>query len=399
MKPPPLDRRSFLRSVTALAGLSVLPRAARAAEKAAARTGDPANLAEIFSLQDAEALAQTLIPASAFTYIQSGAGAEITLRWNQERFDDIRLHQRVLADLGALDTGTKLLGRHLAMPLLFAPTGLNQIAHPEGELAVARGAGATGTTYILSTGASTSIEDVKKAATEPVWFQLYIQVDPQFTRDLLRRAEAAGVEALCVTVDAPVAGNRNRSERARFRLPPGMREPHLEGVKQRDSVANLEEVIPVRQVWRDIADLISFARRPVFLKGIMHPADAAMAVKVGAAGIIVSNHGARNLDTQPATIEALPAVAAAVEGRIPVLLDGGVRRGTDIVKALALGATAVLIGRPYLYGLAAGGATGVAHIQRILRKELRMAMALLGRPNLASIDRSVIWTGRDRGQP
>lgn len=394
MKSPRFDRRDFVRSVSSLIGMSLLPPPrAGAAEPAATKIPDPRNLDEIFSLPDAEAIAQTIIPPSAFTYIQSGAGAEVSLRWNEERFNDLRLQQRVLADLGHLDTTTTLLGRSLAMPLLFSPTGLNRLAHPDGELAVARAAGATGTTYILSTGASTSIEEVRKVATQPVWFQLYIQVDREFTRGLIRRAEAAGAEALCVTVDAPVAGNRNRTERARFRLPPGMPEPHLEGVNQRDSVVTLDDVIPVRQVWRDIADLISFTKLPVVLKGIMHPADAVMACNIGAAGIIVSNHGARNLDTQPATIEVLPAVAAAVAGRIPVLLDGGVRRGTDIVKALALGARAVLIGRPYLYGLAAGGADGVAHIQRILRKELRMAMALLGRPNLASIDRSVIWTG------
>lgn len=388
-----LDRRTFCRSSAALAALGWLSRdLAGAAAPAAFDALAARRLDEIFCLDDAETIARTLIPESSFIYIQSGAGEEVTLRWNRERFNDLRLQARVLEDLGELDTSTTLLGRKLAMPLLFSPTGLNRIAHPEGEIAVARGAGAMGTTYILSTGSNTSIEDVRQVATEPVWFQLYIQTDRQFTRDLIRRAEAAGAEALCITVDAPVAGARTRAERARFRMPAGLTEPHLAGVKQRDSVANLEQVIPVRQVWRDIEELIGFTRLPVFLKGIMRPADAERAVRSGAAGVIVSNHGGRNLDTQPATIEVLPSVVAAVGGRIPVLMDGGIRRGTDIVKALACGARAVLIGRPYLYGLAAGGSDGVIHIQKILRKELRMAMALLGRPTIASIDRSVLWT-------
>jgi len=392
---PLIDRRLFCRSTAALIGTSVLARRLSATPEAATvPLGRAPELDDIVCLHDAEIAAQALIPESSFIYIQSGAGEEVTLRWNQEKFNEIRLQPRVLQDLGDLDTTVSLLGRRLAMPLLFSPTALNRIAHPEGELAVAKGAGATGTTYILSTGANTSIEDIKKVATEPIWFQLYLQVDSQFTFDLVRRAEAAGAEALCITVDAPVAGARNRTERAHFRLPDGLTEPHLVGVKQRDSVANLDRVIPVRQTWKDIAELISFTKLPAFLKGITNAADAAMAVKVGAAGIIVSNHGARNLDTQPATIEVLPGVVNAVEGRIPVLMDGGIRRGTDIVKALAYGARAVLIGRPYLYGLAAGGADGVAHIQRILRKELRMAMALLGRPTIASIDRSVLWPER-----
>lgn len=381
-------RRSFLRSSATLAGLALL---AKKTTSAVENAPDPA--ADFISLHDAETVARSLLPPGVFAYISGGAGDELTLRWNRERFDNIRLNPRVLVDLGDLDTTATLLGRSLPMPLLFAPTASNCIAHPEGELAVARGAGATGTTYILSTGATTAIEDVIKTTSQPVWFQLYIQTDRGFTEELVRRAEAAGSEALCITVDAPVPGARNRSERARYALPPGLKEPMLQGVRQRDSVVTLDEVIPARMVWRDIEAFISFSKRPVFLKGIMHPADADRAVKAGAAGIIVSNHGGRNLDTLPATIEVLPAVVAAVAGRVPVLMDGGIRRGTDIVKALAHGATAVLIGRPYLYGLAAGGTGGVIRVQKILRKELRMAMALLGLRNLAAIDRSVLWPG------
>ncbi|MBL9216014.1 MAG: alpha-hydroxy-acid oxidizing protein [Opitutaceae bacterium] len=386
---PPLDRRAFVRAAAALGALALAPRGLAAA------AASPAP--DLLTLDEAEAAARAKLDAAAYAYVSGGAGEERTLRWNRERFDDLRFRQRVLRDLGDLDISVTLLGRKRPMPVLFAPTASNRIAHPEGELAVARGAGATGTTYVLSTGATTSIEDVMRAATEPVWFQLYVQTDWKFTEDLVRRAEAAGAEALCLTVDAPVPGARTRSERAGYVLPPGLTVPMLQGVSRPDSVTTLDEVTPARLVWRDVERLIAFSRRPVFLKGILDPADADRAVRAGAAGVIVSNHGGRNLDTLPATIEALPAVADAVAGRVPVLMDGGIRRGTDIVKAVACGATAVLIGRPYLYGLAAAGEAGVAHIQRILRKELRMALALLGVPRLSAVDRGVLWEPRRGG--
>ena len=236
--------------------------------------------------------------------------------------------------------------------------------HPDGELATARGAGRAGTTLVVSTSATTTIEDVARAATAPLWFQLYMQPERDFTADLVRRAEAAGCRALCVTVDSPVAGPQNRIQRARFVLPAGIEAPMnpLANRQRRSTSTAGGGVEPFRirypATWADISWLKSLTRLPILLKGILHPADAEMAVSAGVDGIIVSNHGARNLDTAPATIEVLPEIAERVAGRIPVLMDGGIRRGTDVLKALALGADATLVGRAYLYGLAAAGAEG-----------------------------------------
>jgi 4-hydroxymandelate oxidase len=271
--------------------------------------------------------------------------------------------------------------------------------HPEAERATARGAGAAGTTFVVSSFATTSIEQIAAVADAPLWFQLYAQPDRGFTKDMAQRAEAAGCRAICVTVDTPVAGARNREVRAGFELPPGIELPHLEGLARGDSSYGhrprhreiFSSVLDPTLTWKDVAWLRSFTRVPLLLKGLLNPDDAERGVQEGAAGLIVSNHGARNLDTLPATIDALPAVAERVAGRVPLLMDGGVRRGTDVLKALALGATAVLIGRPYLYGLGVAGAAGVTRIVEILRAELEMALALTGRTSLAQVDRGVIW--------
>jgi 4-hydroxymandelate oxidase len=224
------------------------------------------------------------------------------------------------------------------------------------------------------------VEDIARSTTGPVWFQLYVQKDRGFTRDLVQRAEDAGCRALCVTVDSPTFGARNREDRAKNELP----ERELPNLKGKD-------YLDPSLTWKDIDWLRSFARTPVLLKGVLNPDDAGTAVSAGVSGIIVSNHGARNLDTVPATIDALPLVAEKVAGRVPVLVDGGIRRGTDIIKAFALGASAVQIGRPYLWGLGIAGAEGVTRVVEILRKEFEFAMALTGRPTIASIDRSVLW--------
>ena len=243
--------------------------------------------------------------------------------------------------------------------------------------------------YVVSTASTASIEEIAAAASAPLWLQIYLQLDRGFTRDLLARAEAADVGAFCLTVDTPVLGTRNRQVRAKFAVPADLPTPHLdaEGRTRLTVVSGKREPV----TWRDVEWLRSMTDRPLLLKGILDAGDAERAVAAGAAGIIVSNHGARNLDTVPATIEALPEIAERVAGRVPLLLDGGIRRGTDVVKALALGAKAVLIGRPYAYGLAAGGADGVARVIGILREELETAMALLGRASVAALDRSVLW--------
>jgi 4-hydroxymandelate oxidase len=339
-----------------------------------------AELDQALSLPDFEALARNHISHGAWERIQGGAADELTVRWNREAYDHIRLRPRVLVDVSKLDTRVKLFGQELPFPILLAPTGAQGFVYPDGDLAVARGAGAARATLVISSSASLQVEEVARAATGPVWFQLYVQKDRGFTRDLVQRAEGAGCRALCVTVDSPTHGARNREERARAELPERPL-PNLKGKGYLDPTLT----------WKDIDWLRSFAKTPVLLKGILNPDDAAIAVKAGVAGIVVSNHGGRNLDTVPATISALPLVVAKVAGRIPVIVDGGIRRGTDVLKALALGATAVGIGRPYLYGLGVGGAEGVTRVVEILRREFEMAMMLTGRPTIASIDRSVIW--------
>ena len=228
-------------------------------------------------------------------------------------------------------------------------------------------------------------------ARAPLWYQLYVMKDRALTAAMVERIQAAGAQALCVTVDSPLDGARYRQQRGVLEIPPGVTYPHLVGVREPASIQTLNQVVPAHLTWKDMEWIRSITRVPLLLKGIMNGDDAVAGIAAGADGIIVSNHGGRCLDTQPATIEVLPEVVAAVNGRVPVLVDGGIRRGTDIVKALALGASAVQVGRPCVYGLAVGGAAGVEHVLKLLRQELLMAMALLGCPTIPSITRDVLW--------
>ena len=223
----------------------------------------------------------------------------------------------------------------------------------------------------------------------PLWFQLYVADDRNFTKEVIQKAEANGCKALVVTVDTPVAGVRNRQQRVNFKLPDDMKVPYLSNGNHFNSGIPIMAKKPV--TWKDIEWFKTFTKMPILLKGIMCPDDAALAIKAGAAGIIVSNHSGRNLDTVPATIEVLPSIVDEVKRKIPVLMDGGIRRGTDVLKAIALGANAVLVGKPICFGLASGGAEGVTKVLTILRKEFEMAMALSGRTSIAAIDRSLIW--------
>lgn len=364
------SRRELLRAGIGLAAF----------HKLYAQSSPQAAMDVLLSLFDFETEAQKHISHGAWARISGGAADELTLRWNHEAYERLRLKPRALVDVSKLDTRVTLFGQEFPYPILLAPTGGQKFVHPEGELAAVRGAAAAKATYVISSSASIRVDDIAKAATSPVWFQLYVQRDRAFTRDLVQRAEDSGCRALEVTVDSPTFGARNREERAKSELP----ERELPNLKGKD-------YLDPTLTWKDIDWLRSFARRPVLLKGILNPDDAATAVNAGVAGIVVSNHGARNLDTVPATIDALPLVVDRVHGRIPVLVDGGIRRGTDVLKALALGAAAVQIGRPYLWGLGLAGADGVARVVEILRHEFELAMMLAGRPNLPSIDRSVLW--------
>jgi 4-hydroxymandelate oxidase len=353
----------------------------------------------IVALADYEQAAIQRIDAKAWAYIAGGSADELTLRANRDAFDRLRLQSRALCDMQGANTRLTLLGQALDYPILLAPVAFQKLVHPDGELAAAFGAAAIGATMVVSTQASQPLERIAEVAKAPLWFQLYVQHDRGFTEALIRRAEAAGYRALVVTVDAPVS-LRNREQRAGYRLPPGIEAVNLRGLRppppNRAGPAESEVfrgLLDGAATWKDIAWLRSVTRLPVLLKGIMAPTDAVRAVKEGVAGIIVSNHGGRGLDTVPASIEALPRIADAVAGRLPLLLDGGIRRGTDVLKALALGAKAVLIGRPYVHGLAVGGPVGVIHVLKILRTELEIAMALTGRASLDAIDRSVLWEG------
>jgi 4-hydroxymandelate oxidase len=380
-------RRAALQSALGLAAAAFAAARKELAAQTVPHSGPiTASPVPLASLADYEGLARRRMSHQAYEYVAGGAADELTLRANRDAYDRLRLDPRVLVDVSRLDTRVTLLGRELAFPILIAPTAYHRMVHREGEQATARGATAAKAAMVVSSFSTATVEDIAKAGKGPFWFQLYVQPDRGFTRELVQRVEAAGYEALCLTVDTPTTGARDRQIRAGFALPPGVAEENL-----RRGGKRVEGVLDPSMTWREVEWLRSFARVPVVLKGILHPADATRAAEVGAAGILVSNHGARNLDTLPATIEALPRVVDAVQGRLPVLVDGGVRRGTDVLKALALGARAVLIGRPSLYGLAVAGADGVAGVVNLLRAELEMAMALTGRPTLANIDRSVLW--------
>jgi 4-hydroxymandelate oxidase len=331
------------------------------------------------SLRDFEHLASAKMTPAAWEFVSSGAGDEHTVRWNLEAFGRLLLRQRVLVDVSRIDTRVRLLGRERPHPIILAPTSNHTLVHPEGEIATARGAEKAGAILVVSTFADKPLEEIVRASAQPSWHATYVMKDRGRTRDLLARAEALACEAICIPIDSPVVGARDREHRT-YRFP-------------RDPMSLLDYPVDYWRyptTWKDIDWVRAQTRLPLVLKGILDPEDADLAIRAGAAAIYVSNHGGRNLDTLPATLDILPKVAERVSGRVPILVDGGVRRGTDVLKALALGATAVAIGRPYLYGLAVSGADGVRGVVNVLRNELEMAMALTGRPTIASIDRSLV---------
>ncbi|MBI3894642.1 MAG: alpha-hydroxy-acid oxidizing protein [Acidobacteria bacterium] len=351
------------------------------------------------NLFDYESLARERLSEMAYGYIASGAADEITLRRNRECFDLIRLKPRVLVDVSQVDTRLELLGQTLDFPILLAPCAYHKLFHPEGEVATAHGAEIAGAVFVVGTFSTVAIEEIAQSTAARLWFQLYVNPDRGFTQEMVERAEAAGCQALCITVDTPILGTRDREKRSGFHLPAGMERANLKQLGAETSRAQHHgqgaySLLDAALTWDKVDSIRSFTKLPVILKGILAPEDARLAVEHGISGILVSNHGGRNLDTVPAAIEALPDVVEAVQGRCPVLLDGGIRRGTDIVKALALGAKAILIGRPYLWGLAADGAEGIARVIQILRAELEAAMRLCGAPRLNQINRNLLWPDR-----
>jgi len=351
--------------------------------------------AGVVTLADHEAHARTRLDENAWAYFSGGAGNESTLRANCSAWNERLLYPRVLQPLAGGHTRIELLGRALAHPVFLAPVAYQRMAHAGGELASSYAAAALGAGMVLSTQASVTLEAVAQAIGAdpnrgPLWFQLYIQPDRGFTRELVQRAERAGYEALVLTVDAPASGARDRERRANFQLPAHVSAVNLAGMAapaqrtlQPGQSALFDNLLASAPTWNDVAWLQSITRLPVLLKGVLHPDDARQAAALGVGGVIVSNHGGRTLDTSPATAAVLPRIVQAVAGELPVLVDGGIRRGTDILKAIALGASAVLVGRPYIHGLANAGALGVAHVLRLLRDELEIAMALCGCRTLA----------------
>ncbi len=346
---------------------------------------------------DYERLARGRLDEGALAYLTGGAADEITQRWNREAFDRIAIIPRVLRGGSGGNTRLELLGRSYAHPIFVAPTAHQKLAHPHGELGTAVAAEAQEACMVLSCQASLAMEEVAAAGATCRWFQLYLQPAREATVQLVRRAEAAGFQVLVVTIDAPVNGARNREQRAGFAMPAEAAAQNLAGLPSPEP-PHLHEgasvvfghYMGIAPTWDDIAWLKSVTTLPIIVKGILAPTDAVNAVDIGVAGIAVSNHGGRTLDTAIATIDALPAIAAAVGARVPLLLDGGVRRGTDVLKALALGATAVMVGRPVVCGLAVAGTLGVSHVLRLLRDEFEIAMALAGCRSLADITSDLV---------
>lgn len=339
------------------------------------------------NLVELQEMARAQLPQATFDYIAGGAADEVTLRRNREAFDHWALRPRVLIDVARVDPSTSVLGERVSFPVLVAPTSFHGLVHPEGELATARGTADAGTLMVVSTIATRSLEEIASHVRAPRWFQLYVYRDREVTRNLVDRAVKAGYRAICLTVDTPRLGRRERDERNRFTLPPDLSIANLKPAgldalppaKRGSAFPHyVDDLLDASLTWKDVKWLRTISPLPLIVKGIMTGEDAAIAMEHEVDGIVVSNHGGRQLDSTLATIDALPDVVAVVRSRGEVYLDGGVRRGTDVLKALALGARAVLVGRPILWGLALGGAEGVRTVLDRLGKEVELAMALAG---------------------
>jgi isopentenyl diphosphate isomerase/L-lactate dehydrogenase-like FMN-dependent dehydrogenase len=337
----------------------------------------------LLTLDDAERLAEQATTPEAWSYIVGGAGDERTLRWNREAFSKFRLRYRVLVDVSSVSTETTVLGTPVSMPVLVAPMAFHQIAHEEGELATAKGAAQAGTLMCVSTVATATPADIVAAAPDaPRWLQIYVFQDRGVSDEVIAQALESGFTALVLTADLPVYGIRHREARTGFEAPEDA-VPAIVAARERGAEHGGHHSLDVDLLessleWDYVSELVERWKVPVLVKGLVTAEDAILACEHGAAGVVVSNHGGRQLDGAIASLEALPEVVEAVGDRAEIYLDGGVRRGSDVVMALALGARAVLVGRPVMHGLALGGATGVAQVLEILREETENALALLG---------------------
>jgi isopentenyl diphosphate isomerase/L-lactate dehydrogenase-like FMN-dependent dehydrogenase len=372
-----------------------------------------------YNIAAMRALARAALPRPVFDYADGGAEDELTLRRNEAAFDDVELLPHPLTGTTTRDLSITLYGRRLNLPVIIGPTGLAGLFWPDGERCAARAAAAAGTAYCLSHGSVCRLEDVARSEA-PRWMQVFIYRDRGFTRELTQRAAAAGYDALVLTIDNQLLGNRERDVRNGFAIPPRFRAGDLAGMalrlpwlwRMRSELSRITFGNYVREgepadiktlagrmaylldpamTWQDIDEVRRIWKGPMILKGVLHPEEARAAIARGIDGVIVSNHGGRQLDGAAASLDALPAIVAAVEGRIPVLLDGGVRRGVDVAKALALGASACLIGRPQLWGVSVAGEAGVRHVLDIYRRELDRVMGLCGVARIADIGRDLLF--------
>ena len=366
-----------------------------------------------YSLAAMRELARAALPRPVFDFADGGAESESTLRRNESCFGDIDLLPRPLNGAATRDLGIELFGKRLSMPVMIGPTGLAGLFWPDGEIAAARAAAAAGTAFCLSHGSTCTMEDIAATGIAPRWMQVFVYRDRDFTRSFVERAQASSYDALVLTIDNQLIGNRERDIRNGFTIPPRFSladklamlakwrwllrmRPKLPAITFANYAslgatdlaalaARMPAMLDPSLSWRDVEWMRSLWKGPLLLKGMLHPAEAAQAIAHGVDGIVVSNHGGRQLDGASASLDALPAIAEAVGGRIPLLLDGGVRRGGDVVKAIALGASACLIARPQLFGLAVAGEAGVARVLDILRRELDRAMGLLGIAKISEI--------------
>jgi 4-hydroxymandelate oxidase len=346
------------------------------------------------NLDEFETLARQRLPETFYDFFAGGAGDEWTLEENRRAFDRWAIRPRILRDVARVDCSATVLGQTMGTPILIAPTAFQRLAHPDGELAMGRAAAATGTTMVVSTVSSCTLEEIAETGVSR-WFQLYLQQDRAGTEELVHRAEAAGYTALVLTVDAPVLGRRERDERNHLVFPPEVRMANLQDAELPVAETGSSQPLHFAQMkavetWHDVTWLRGLTSMPLLLKGVLNGEDAVRAADEGAAGVIVSNHGGRQLDGAAATLDALPGVVAAAGDRLEVLVDGGIRRGVHVLKALALGARAVLIGRSPLWGLAVDGEAGVKRVLEMLRDELARAMALAGTASIADVDRSLL---------
>jgi 4-hydroxymandelate oxidase len=356
----------------------------------------------LLTVRDFGQAAQSTVDPVHYDYIAGGSGDEVTLRANEEGFARLSLLPRILRGRAKRELGVELFGRRVDLPVFLSPTAFHRLLHPDGERATARAAAAAGALMITGMAATVAVGDVAAAAREavpdgtpPLWFQLYLQTEWDLTEELVRRATVAGAAALVVTVDSPVLGANERNRRNGFHdLPAGLVCENLLDLRDGEPGHVRQIVMSPELSWEHLDWLRQITTLPIVLKGVLHPEDARIALRYGVDALLLSNHGGRQLDTVPATIDLLPEMVAAVGGRVPVLLDGGIRRGTDVVKALALGATAVGIGRPVMWGLANGGEAGVRAVLELLREELDHTLALCGAGGLGDLTPDLVRAAR-----